>query len=62
MTNIRVTSGALFTNIVDSLNFDWEHEITHLFPSLGMDKLFYPTLHWASDYLFMQGLKLIHVS
>ena len=26
-----------------------------------MDKYFHLTLHWACDYLFMMGLKLIHV-
>ena len=30
--------------------------------SLGMDKLFHPTLHNGCKYLFLQGLKLIHVS
>ena len=29
--------------------------------SLGMDKKFHPTFHWARDYLSMLGLKLIHV-
>ena len=27
-----------------------------------MDKLFQPTLYWICDYLFLLGLKLIHVS
>ena len=30
--------------------------------SLGMDKLFHPTLHCACDYLSMMGLKLFHVN
>ena len=30
--------------------------------SLGMDKLFHPTLYWAYNYLSMLGLKLTHVS
>ena len=30
--------------------------------SLGMDKLFHPTLYWACNYLSMLGLKLNHVS
>ena len=30
--------------------------------SLGMDKIFYPTLYWACNYLSMLGLKLNHVS
>ena len=30
--------------------------------SLGMDKLFHPTLFWACNYLSMLGLKLNHVS
>ena len=30
--------------------------------SLGMDALFHPTLYWVCDYLFMLGLKLIHIS
>ena len=30
--------------------------------SLGIDKLFHPTLYWACDYLSMSGLKLNHVS
>ena len=30
--------------------------------SLGMDKLFHPTLLWACNYLSMLGLKLNHVS
>ena len=29
--------------------------------SLGMDKEFHPTLHWACDYLSTLGLKLNHV-
>ena len=29
--------------------------------SLGMDKLFHPTLYWACDYLSMLGLKLNRV-
>ena len=37
-------------------------EITYLFPNFKMDKLFYPSLSWACDYLPMLGLKLIHVS
>ena len=30
--------------------------------SLGMDKLFHPTLYWVCDYLSMLGLRLNHVS
>ena len=30
--------------------------------SLGMDKYFHHILYWVSDYLSMQGLKLIHIS
>ena len=30
--------------------------------SLGMDKLFHPTLHNGCDYISMLGLKLTHVS
>ena len=30
--------------------------------SLGMDKLFHPTVYWACDYLSMLGLKSNHVS
>ena len=30
--------------------------------SLGMDKLFHPTLYWSCDYLSVLGLKLNHVS
>ena len=45
------------------------NEITYPFPnfqrcipwSLGMDKSFHPTHHWACDYLSTLGLKLIHV-
>ena len=33
----------------------WSHR------SLGMDRLFHPTLHWACDYSSMCGFKLIHV-
>ena len=42
----------------------WD-EITYPFPnfcwSLGMDKLFHPTIYWAYNYLSMMGLKLIQV-
>ena len=27
-----------------------------------MDKLFHLTIYWACDYLYMLGLKLIHVN
>ena len=30
--------------------------------SLGMDKLFHPTLYWACHYISMLVLKLVHVS
>ena len=30
--------------------------------SLGMDKQFHPTFYWASHYLSILWLKLIHVS
>ena len=29
--------------------------------SLGINKWFHPTLYWACDYLYMEGLKLINV-
>ena len=29
---------------------------------VGMFKLFHNTLYWACDYLFMLGLKSIHIS
>ena len=61
-----------FNPINDNLSHPWQNNgLNYLFIpkhqrcnrwSLGMNKYFYPTLHWAYDYLSMLGLKLIHVS
>ena len=41
------------------------NEIMHLFPNFnicsGMDKKFHPTVNWVCGFLFMLGLKLIHI-